>query len=76
MPARLRLIIDGGDTVSVPNFALPSAATATKRCMVAHAKESEYVEAVLDDGATGDTLSWGLRNLVIVGVSQKRDIDL
>jgi len=74
--ARLRMVLDTGDTVAIPNFSLPTAKVATQRRMIRGAKEAEYAEFLYEDDGSGDTTNWGVRTLIVYGVSQSREVDL
>lgn len=74
--SRLRVVLDTGDTLSVPNFSLPTSKTLSQRRTIQTGKESQYAEFVFDVAAGGDTTNWGVRYLIAYGVSQPRDLDL
>jgi hypothetical protein len=76
--ARLRAIIDSGDTVECAQFSLPSANTLTQKRALQMSVESEGIELIFmdDAGSTGDTVDWGVRMAVVTGVTQRRDESL
>ena len=74
MAGKLEVIVDGG-TTAINKFALPVDETKTRTYAVPQVY-GEYVQLVITDGGTGDTLDWGLRHAEVMGIEDETDIDI